>query len=129
KAIPNALAPAGTRSFGALAYSNLGNATIQQFDEIRPGDIITFRNAKFQGHKGGLHAKYSIEVGGKTSGDHVAVVLGGDGTKKKVKVLEQGRENKKVKSESFKLGDLKSGEVKVWRVVGRGWVGWEGQGS
>jgi hypothetical protein len=25
------------------------------------------------------------------------------------------------------LGDLKSGEVRVWRVVGREWVGWEGE--
>ena len=37
---------------------------------------------------------------------------------------EQGRESKKVKIESFKLGDLRSGEVKVWRVVSREWVGW-----
>jgi len=47
-----------------------------------------------------------------------------DGTKKKVRVFEQGREKGKVKVEGFKMGDLKSGEVKVWRVVGREWVGW-----
>ena len=123
--VPNALSPAGCRSYGALVYANLANASVQQNDEIRAGDILTFRNSKFQGHKGGLHHKYSMEVG---KPDHVAVVVDWDGTKKKVRAYEQGRESKKVKMESFKIGDLRSGEVKVWRVVGRDWIGW-GQGE
>lgn len=120
--VPNALKPVGNRSYGALVYANLANASVQQYDEIRPGDVVTFRNARFQGHRGGLHQKYSIEVG---KPDHVAVVMDWDGTKKKVRVFEQGREKGKVKVEGFKVGDLKSGEVKVWRVVGREWVGWQ----
>lgn len=68
-----------------------------------------------------MHSKYSVEVG-KT--DHVGVVIEWDGTKKKVRAWEQGRESKKVKLESFKFGDLRSGEVKVWRVMARNWVGW-----
>ncbi|KAF8464065.1 hypothetical protein BDZ91DRAFT_264218 [Kalaharituber pfeilii] len=119
--VPNALKPVGNR-YGALVYANLANASVQQYDEIRPGDIITFRNAKFQGHKGGLHQKYSMEVG---KPEHVGVVLDWDGTKKKLRAFEQGREKGKVKVESFKVGDLRSGEVKVWRVVGREWVGWQ----
>jgi hypothetical protein len=119
--VPNALKPAGYRSYGALVYANLANASVQQNDEIRAGDILTFRNSKFQGHKGGLHQKYSMEVG---KPDHVAIVVDWDGTKKKVRAYEQGRESRKVKMESFKIGDLRSGEVKVWRVVGREWVGW-----
>ena len=119
--VPNALKPIGNRSYGALVYANLANASVQLFDEIRPGDVVTFRNARFQGHKGGLHQKYAIEVG---KPDHVAVVMDWDGTKKKVRVFEQGREKGKVKVDGFKIGDLKSGEVKVWRVVGREWVGW-----
>lgn len=120
-----ALMPVGTRSYGALVYANLANASTQQFDEIRPGDIVTFRNAKFAGHKGGLHAKYSMDVG---KPDHVGVVIDWDGTKKKIRAWEQGREDKgkksKVRDESFRIGDLKSGEVRVWRVMPRGWVGW-----
>ncbi|KAL7272689.1 assembly of actin patch protein [Rhizina undulata] len=123
--IPDALPSVGHRAFGALVYANLANASVQQFDEIRAGDIITFRNAKFQGHKGGLHQKYLVDVG---KPEHVAVVLDWDGTKKKVRAWEQGREAKKVKVESFRVGDLRSGEVRIWRVVGRGWVGWEAQG-
>ena len=119
----DALLPVGTRAYGALVYSNLANASTTQNDEIRPGDIISIRNAKFQGKHGAMHAKYSIEVG---KPDHVAVVAEWDGTKRKVRAWEQGRESKKVKLESFKLDDLRSGEVKIWRVMPRSWIGWEG---
>ncbi len=122
--LKDALLPVGTRAYGALVYANLANASVQQYDEIRAGDIMTVRNAKFQGHKGPMHQKYAAEVG---KPEHVGVVVDWDGTKKKVRAWEQGRESRKVKIESFKLGDLKSGEVKIWRVMARSWVGWEGQ--
>ncbi|SPO05823.1 related to myosin tail region-interacting protein MTI1 [Cephalotrichum gorgonifer] len=117
----DALRPVGTRAFGALVYANMANASTLQHDEIRAGDIISFRNTRFQGKHGPMHAKYSAEVG---KPDHVAIVAEWDGTKKKVRAWEQGRESKKVKMESFKLDDLRSGEVKVWRVMPRSWVGW-----
>lgn len=120
----DALAPIGTRAYGALVYSNMANASTQQNDMIRPGDILTIRNARFQGKHGPMHAKYSVEVG---KPDHVAIVSEWDGTKKKVRAWEQGRESKKVKVESFKLDDLRSGEVKIWRVMPRSWVGWNSQ--
>lgn len=120
----DALPPVGTRAFGALVYSNMANASTSQNDAIRPGDIISIRNAKFQGKHGPMHAKYSVEVG---KPDHVGVVAEWDGTKKKVRAWEQGRESKKVKMESFKLDDLRSGEVRIWRVMPRGWVGWNSQ--
>jgi hypothetical protein len=122
--LSDALLSVGTRAYGALVYANLANASITQLDEIRPGDIVSFRNARFQGHRGTMHQKYAVDVG---KPDHVAVVVDWDGTKKKVRAWEQGRESRKVKMESFKLGDLRSGEVKVWRVMARAWVGWEGQ--
>lgn len=121
--ISDALPPVGTRAYGAPIYTNLANATIQQYDEIRQGDVATFRNARFGGHRGPMKTKYSIEVG---KPDHVGIVVDWDGSKKKLRVWEQGRESKKAKIESFKLGDMKSGEVKVWRVMSRAWVGWEG---
>ncbi|KAJ6779923.1 hypothetical protein PWT90_09320 [Aphanocladium album] len=122
--LKGALWPVGTRAYGALVYSNMANASTQQHDVIRPGDIVSFRNSKFQGKHGPMHAKYSAEVG---KPDHVAIVAEWDGTKKKLRAWEQGRENKKVKQESYKLDDLRSGEVKVWRVVARNWVGWNSQ--
>ncbi|KAK3318876.1 hypothetical protein B0H66DRAFT_477508 [Apodospora peruviana] len=118
----DALYPVGTRAYGALVYRNLANGSTNQNDEIRAGDIISIRNAKFQGKHGAMHAKYSVEVG---KPDHVGVVAEWDGTKKKVRAWEQGRESKKVKMESFKLDDLRSGEVKIWRVMPRSWIGWE----
>lgn len=121
KPFQDALRPVGTRAYGALVYANLANASTQMNDEIRPGDVVSFRNAKFSGKHGPMHAKYSTEVGRP---DHVAVVAEWDGTKKKVRAWEQGRESKKCKQESFKLDDLRSGEVKVWRVMPRAWVGW-----
>lgn len=117
----DALRPVGTRAYGALVYANMANASTLLHDEIRPGDVISFRNTRFQGKHGAMHAKYSAEVG---KPDHVAVVAEWDGTKKKVRAWEQGRESRKVKMESFKLDDLRSGEVKVWRVMPRSWVGW-----
>ncbi|KAJ5171408.1 uncharacterized protein N7500_004191 [Penicillium coprophilum] len=120
--LPNALLPVGTRGYGASVYSNLANASVSQNDEIRAGDIVSFRNARFQGHRGTMHQKYSAEVG---KPDHVGIVVDWDGTKKKIRAWEQGRESKKVKMESFKLNDLRSGECKVWRVMPRSWVGWE----
>ena len=117
----DALRPVGTRAYGALVYANLANASTQMNDEIRPGDIVSFRNAKFSGKHGPMHAKYSMEVG---KPDHVGIVAEWDGTKKKVRAWEQGRESKKCKVESFKLDDLRSGEVKIWRVMPRAWVGW-----
>ncbi|KAE8380711.1 hypothetical protein BDV26DRAFT_256856 [Aspergillus bertholletiae] len=119
--IADALHPVGTRAYGALVYANLANASVQQNDEIRAGDIVSFRNTRFQGHRGTMHQKYSTEVG---KPDHVGIVVDWDGTKKKIRAWEQGRESKKVKVESFKLNDLRSGECKVWRVMPRNWVGW-----
>ena len=62
-AFPDALPPVGARSFGFPVYNNIGNASVSSHDEIRAGDIVTFRNAKFTGTKGAMKSKYNIEVG------------------------------------------------------------------
>lgn len=122
KAQSNALLPVGTRAYGALVYANLANASTMQFDEIRKGDIVTVRNARFEGHHGAMKTKYKSDYGP----NHVAIVEEWDGTRRAVRAWEQGREKKGgVRSEKFRLGDLRSGELRVWRVVGRDWVGWD----
>ena len=118
--LENCLPSAGARSHGALIYSNFGNSSTKQFDEIRPGDIVAFRNAIFQGH-GGLRGKIVTEVG---KPDHVAVIQEWNGSKKKLKVLEQRQENRRVSHSSYKIGELKSGEVHVFRPMPRSWVDW-----
>ena len=118
--LENCLPSAGARSHGALVYSNLGNSSTQQFDEIRPGDVVAFRNAVFQAH-GGIRGKVVTEVGRP---DHVAVIHEWNGSKKKLKVLEQRQESRRVSHNSYKIGDLKSGEVHVFRPMPRSWVDW-----
>ncbi|KAK0268198.1 hypothetical protein LTR57_015360 [Friedmanniomyces endolithicus] len=130
--LPDALLPVGSKAYGALVYANLANASTMQFDEIRAGDIVTLRNAKFEGHHGAIKSKYRIDYGGF----HVGVVGEWDGTRRSVRYWEQGgREGGAagggkggkgggVKGDKLRLGDLRSGEVRVWRVVGRDWVGW-----
>lgn len=129
--IPNVLMPVGTRAYGALIYANMANATVSQHDEIRPGDIISFRNAKFSGKHGAMHTKYNEDVG---KPEHVGVVAEWDGTRKKVRAYEQGRDGEvakgkakkgKVELQAARLADLRSGEVKVWRIMEKGWVGWD----
>lgn len=126
--IPGSLPPIGGKSFGALVYHNVGNASVRQNDEIRKGDVVVFKGAKFQGYKGSLHSKYQTEVGKLEGGGvHVGFVYEWDGTKRKIRVYEQaeGSGSGKVKAESYRLNDLKSGEVKVFRTVGRDYVGWD----
>lgn len=122
KQVPGALASIGRRAHGATIYRNMANASVSQVDEIRPGDIAMFRSARFQGHKGGLHQKYSFDVG--VDDVHLAVVAEWDGTKKKIRVIEQPEPGAKKTHDSYKLPDLKSGEVRIFRVVGRDYVGW-----
>ena len=122
KAQSNALLPVGTRAYGALVYANLANASTMQFDEIRKGDIVTVRNARFEGHHGAMKTKYKSDYGS----NHVAIVEEWDGGRRSLRAWEQGREKKTaVRSEKFRLGDLRSGELRVWRVIGRNYVGWD----
>jgi myosin tail region-interacting protein MTI1 len=114
------LPSAGVRSHGALVFSNFGNSSTRQFDEIRAGDVVAFRNAIFQVH-GGLRGKSTVEVG---KPDHVAIVQEWNGSKRKLKVLEQRQDIKRVVSSGYRLGDLRSGEVHVFRPMPRSWVDW-----
>jgi hypothetical protein len=101
-------------------FSNFGNSSTKQFDEIRQGDVVAFRNAIFQVH-GGLRGKGTLEVGRP---DHVAIVQDWNGSKRKLKVLEQRPDTKRVTPNGYRLGDLRSGEVHVFRPMPRSWVGW-----
>jgi hypothetical protein len=118
--LDNCLPSVGARAHGATIYNNFGNSSTRQFDEIRPGDIVVFRSAVFQAHSG-LRGKVTTEVG---KPDHVAVVQEWNGIKKKLKVLEQRRESRKVSQNSYKIGDLRSGELHVFRPMPRSWVDW-----
>jgi myosin tail region-interacting protein MTI1 len=107
-------------SHGFVVYSNIGNSSTKQCDEIRPGDIVVFRNVIFQTH-GGLRGKSRVEVG---KPEHVAVVQEWNGSKKKLKVFEQRPEQRRVSHNSYKISELKTGEVHVFRPIPRSWIDW-----
>ena len=119
--VPGVLSPAGYRAYGALVYANNANKSVQRNGEIRAGDILTFRNSLFGGN-GWPNNGDSMAVGRP---DHAAVVVDWDAAREEVKAYEQGRVSNCVTLQSFKIGDLRCGEVKVWRAVGREWVGWD----
>ena len=121
--IPDILPSAGSRTHGIRIYENMANVNTNSLDEIRPGDVVVFRHAKFGGSSnrkfGGT--KYVTEAGRP---EHTAIVYEWDGSKRKLKVFEQGREGRKVIQASYKLGDLKSGDIDIFRPVPRTWANW-----
>lgn len=120
--IPDILSPIGLESFGKLVYINESQKNINQVDEFQPGDVLRIAKAKFQGHNK-LHQKIVYEVG--VSLPLVAVITEFDNHKLKFRVLEKDPKNKnKVKAVSYKITDLLSGSIKVFRPVSRSFVGW-----
>lgn len=118
----NLLTPIGEKSFGVTIYRNF-NHNVVKYDDIRPGDILCMKNAKFTSHKGlGSLGNKSVTVG---DGNEVysAVIAEYDSKKEKLRVLETDRSGV-VKRESYKIGDMKSGRIRVFRFVDRAFVGW-----
>jgi len=81
-----------------------------------PGDIISLEEAKFKGHKG-LHQSYQQSVGVEGEAA-LGVVSECEAKKSKVKVFQANRHvgSQTVESVSYRLEDLKSGTVMVFRV-------------
>ncbi|CCE85451.1 Piso0_005047 [Millerozyma farinosa CBS 7064] len=119
----NLLKNIGNKSYGVTIYKNMNNQNIARIDEIRPGDILCIRQAKFANNKGlsGITNR-SINVG---TGDEplAAVITDYDSKKDKFKVIEQDASGH-IKKESYKITDMKSGKIRVFRVVGRDYIEW-----
>ena len=100
-------------------YKNNSNHNILKLDDIKPGDILAIKQGKFV-HKG--FASKNVVVG---DGEHlyVGVVYEYDAKKDKFKVISLDK-NGNVKKESFKMGEMKLGRVRVFRAVDRSYVGW-----
>ena len=119
---PNLLLPIGDKSFGATIYKNF-NHNVVKFDDIRPGDILCMKNAKFTSHKGlgGLGNKSIVVGDGRDI--YSAVITEFDSKKEKIRVLETDHSGV-VRKESYKIGDMKSGRIRVFRFVDRAFIGW-----
>lgn len=119
---PTVLSPIGEKSYGATVFKKGSGLEGQYLDEIRPGDILCMKNAKFSSHKGlGLTQK-SVTVGDGAE-IYSAVIVEFDAKKEKFKVIDADKSGV-VKKESYKIGDMKSGRIRVFRPVDREYVGW-----
>lgn len=113
--------PIDGRTFGASIFAhNAGEAVHpQDVAQIRPGDILVIRKAKFDVlMRSG--SREIISVGSDIP--HVAVIAEYEFPKGKFKVIEE--HSGKVVSSSYKLHRMRAGRLKVFRVVGRDYVGW-----
>ncbi|KAI0685295.1 hypothetical protein BC835DRAFT_1421378 [Cytidiella melzeri] len=114
--VPNAAQPAPPyESFGYLIYEQAGPSVIRHTTDIMPGDIIVLQDAKLKGHKG--LQSYNQTVG---AGEAVCAIVGDFEIKKsKVKAFQANQHvgHESVESVSYRLEDLKSGVVKIFRVL------------
>ncbi|GME91754.1 hypothetical protein B5S28_g574 [[Candida] boidinii] len=108
------------KSYGTVIYRNIDNKDVRNYDKIRPGDIFSAVHAKFES-RSALHKK-SVELGTSRQ-PHMAVITEFDKIKNKFRVVEQDPRGV-VQESSYKLSDMKSGRIEVFRVVGRNYVGW-----
>jgi len=115
--------------WGYMVYAQTGGTVQRRMSDIMPGDVIAFWDAKFKGHKA-LHSYTQTAGGGgvghgeTTSGSGgggplVGIVSEFEGKKSKVKVWQANQHvgQQTVENVSYRLEDLKSGQVKVYRVL------------
>ncbi|CAN3375874.1 hypothetical protein DIURU_003974 [Diutina rugosa] len=119
KQCPSMLAPIGDRAYGVTIYKNFNNANIAKIDDIKPGDVLWIKQGVFAKKK--LVGRKQRNLGDDHS-VHTAVVYDYDPKKDKVKVVES--EDGHVVKESYKIGEFVSGRLRVFRPVGRDYIGW-----
>ncbi|KAK6462341.1 hypothetical protein DFJ63DRAFT_153153 [Scheffersomyces coipomensis] len=113
----------GNKSFGVTIYKSLksnSNATVERIDDIKAGDILWIKNGKFQSHKGLVGSK-SISTGD----EHTSIIYEYDNSnkKEKLRVIETDAAGN-VKRETYKLSEFKSGRIRIFRPVGKDYIGW-----
>ncbi|CEP62703.1 Bbc1p LALA0_S06e01772g [Lachancea lanzarotensis] len=116
------LPPIASRTYGVplLTYSPDGNFVEEELKSVRPGDILVVRKGKFQSH-GKLLPKTTHELG-MDAVPYAAVITEYDFSKNKFRVIEE--QHGKTRQASYRLPDMKSGKLKVFRAVDRSYVGW-----
>lgn len=118
--IPSILPSIGLVNFGKLLYVNESHEIIKPCSSFQPGDIISIYNARFTGHNK-LRQKITYDVG--VNRPMIAIISEFDPAKQKFRVLEKDSKSK-VKPVSYKIADMQVGTIKVFRPVGRDYVGW-----
>lgn len=116
------LLPVGQKAYGFTVYK-LSNGTSSRADDIRVGDIVCMRNAKFPAHKGIKSLALKPIILGENDSIYSAVVVEYDSKKDKIKVMESDPHGI-VRREGYRLGEMKSGHVRIFRLVKREYIGW-----
>ncbi|OBZ69031.1 hypothetical protein A0H81_11239 [Grifola frondosa] len=114
--IPNAAKPGPPfDSFGYLFYAQTGASVQKRASDIMPGDIILLHEAKFKGHKGLQSYHQNIGIGEPL----VAIIADFETKKSKVKVFQANQHvgQQSVESASYRLDDMKSGTIQIFRVL------------
>ncbi|KAH9949793.1 hypothetical protein B0H21DRAFT_726006 [Amylocystis lapponica] len=114
--VPNAAQPTPPfESFGYLYYAQTGSAVQKRASDVMPGDVIVLHDAKLKGHKG--LQSYHQHVGADQP--VLAIVTDYDVKKAKVKTFQANQHvgQQSVESVSYRLEDLKSGSIKIFRVL------------
>ncbi|TFK34773.1 hypothetical protein BDQ12DRAFT_338071 [Crucibulum laeve] len=114
--VPNASLPSPTSTYGYLVYHQSSNSVLKRASEIMPGDIVVLQEAKLKGHKGLQTYSQSVGMGGESV---LGVVSEFEPKKSKVRVFQANQHvgQQTVEAISYRLEDLKSGNVKVYRVL------------
>ncbi|KAF9553705.1 hypothetical protein CPC08DRAFT_737873 [Agrocybe pediades] len=118
--VPNA-APTPSSSndaYGYLIYHQTGPTVHKRLSDIMPGDIVCIIDAKLKGHKGLGLQTYHQTVAPAGSEPLVGVVGEFEPKKTKVRVFHASVHvgGQSVDSVSYRLEDVRSGDVKVYRV-------------
>ncbi|CAI4546238.1 CPI_1c_G0029210.mRNA.1.CDS.1 [Saccharomyces cerevisiae] len=117
--------PIGARTFGETILSYKPEVENEQLmknlQKIKPGDILVIKKAKFETHKK-IGKKEIIHVGVDATTPYSSVITDYDFTKNKFRVIEN--HEGKIVQNSYKLSHMKTGKLKVFRIVARGYVGW-----
>ncbi|KAK0202113.1 hypothetical protein DFS33DRAFT_1276886 [Desarmillaria ectypa] len=112
--VPGA-APPTPPSYGYVIYMQSGSSVQKRAGEIMPGDVVWLSDAKLKGHKG--IQTYSQHVGVKEP--LVGIISEFEAKKFKLRVFQANQHvgQQTVESVSYRLEDLKSGAVKVFRIL------------
>ncbi|KAK0221471.1 hypothetical protein IW262DRAFT_902594 [Armillaria fumosa] len=112
--VPGAATPSPP-SYGYVIYMQSGSSVQKRAGEIMPGDVVWLSDAKLKGHKG--IQTYSQHVG--TKEPLVGIISEFEAKKFKLRVFQANQHvgQQTVESVSYRLEDLKSGVVKVFRIL------------
>ncbi|CDH12167.1 uncharacterized protein ZBAI_03953 [Zygosaccharomyces bailii ISA1307] len=119
---PEIILPIGFRTFGVpiFRYKAGESPNLENAKNIRPGDVLVIRKAKFDLLTRSGERK-TVAVGAEAE-PYASVITNFEFTKGKFSVIEEYAG--KVVQSSYKLHHMRSGRLKVFRITGRQYVGW-----